>query len=73
MAANRRKEILSNLKAISDCENARLCLSYTLREKLESELDPVTKEKATRLLEHLKLDQMDELLTDSAMMARTKP
>jgi hypothetical protein len=28
MAANRRKEILSNLKVISDCENARLALNY---------------------------------------------
>lgn len=60
MSANRKKEILANLKAIADCQNAKLCLSYHLREKLESEIDPVTKEKAMRLMEHLNLDQMDE-------------
>ena len=67
MAASRKKEILSNLKAISDCENARLCLSHQLREKLESELDPIAKEKARRLLENLDLDHMEDFLTDSAM------
>ena len=70
MAANRRKEILSNLKVISDCENARLALNYHQREKLQSELDPLAKEKADRLLEHLCLDEMEELLTESAVMAR---
>jgi len=43
MSANRKKEILANLKAIAECENARLCLSYHLREKLQSEIDPITK------------------------------
>jgi hypothetical protein len=39
---------------------------------MQSELDPITKEKAARLLEHLHLDQMEELLTESAVMARVR-
>ena len=39
---------------------------------MQSELDPVTKEKAARLLEHLHLDNMEELLTESAVMARVR-
>lgn len=68
-AKERRGQVLKNLQQVIECENARLNLNYYERKALEENIDPDQKRRAQRIIDDLKLDCLEEKLTDNVIDA----